>query len=235
MSLIPSMRTSVERPNARPPSPAISHAALRSRTCAAAASLAAARCRRGGRLAAAAGGRGGRALDRCGGSQRGRSGQRGGIGRRCAWCHGCARCAGAPGAMGAPGAAGAVAAPLLPAVGSPVLRMRCAGCARLRGLGRGCARCRGAAGCGAGFAAAAPPRAAARRGGVIRSASVTRQNPPNSRICASGSLNADRLVYSSGRLSASMSAPSGAQRGPHSRPTRPPKVRTAHAPNTGAI
>ena len=66
------------------------------------------------------------------------------------------------------------------------------------------------------------------------SESMMRQSPPRNRICASGSLNVDRLVYCSGRQIARTSAASGAHRGPASRAASPPKVSTAQAPSTGA-
>ena len=64
------------------------------------------------------------------------------------------------------------------------------------------------------------------------SESISRHNPPNSSICSTGSANADRLVYTSGRVMASTSAAAGAHCGPAS-PARPPKASTASAPRTG--
>ena len=68
---------------------------------------------------------------------------------------------------------------------------------------------------------------------LITSESASRQRPPNSSTWASGSLNEPRLVYCSGRLSASTAAAAGAQPGPASRPARPPNESTAHPPITG--
>ena len=83
---------------------------------------------------------------------------------------------------------------------------------------------------------ARPPSAAQTRALAPSSVSesMTRQSPPRNRICASGSLKDDRLVYCSGRVTARARAASGAQRGPASRAARPPKVSTAAAPSTGA-
>ena len=44
-----------------------------------------------------------------------------------------------------------------------------------------------------------------------------------------------RLVYCSGRLTARTAAAAGAQRGPASRPARPPNDSTAHAPISGVV
>ncbi len=65
------------------------------------------------------------------------------------------------------------------------------------------------------------------------SESASRHRPPNIRTWASGSLNVPRLVYCSGRLSASTAAAAGAQPGPASRPARPPNESTAQPPITG--
>ena len=65
--------------------------------------------------------------------------------------------------------------------------------------------------------------------------SASMHSPPNSMTWASVSLNVFRLVYCSGRLMASTSAPAGAQRPPASRPTRPAKARIAQAPTIGAV
>ena len=65
------------------------------------------------------------------------------------------------------------------------------------------------------------------------SESASRHRPPNSSTWASGSLNVPRLVYCSGRLSASTAAAAGAHRGPASRAARPPKLRIAQPPITG--
>ena len=46
-------------------------------------------------------------------------------------------------------------------------------------------------------------------------------------------MNADRLVYCSGRVTARTSAAGGAHCGPASRPASPPNVSTASAPSTG--
>jgi hypothetical protein len=83
---------------------------------------------------------------------------------------------------------------------------------------------------------ARPPSAASTRAArpSAASESATRHSPPRNRICASGSLNVDRLVNCSGRLIARTRAASGAHRGPASRAARPPKVSTAHAPSSGA-
>ena len=59
--------------------------------------------------------------------------------------------------------------------------------------------------------------------------------PPYSMTWASVSLNVVRLVYCCGRLTARTRAAAGAQRAPASRPTRPAKASTAHAPRTGAM
>ena len=68
---------------------------------------------------------------------------------------------------------------------------------------------------------------------LITSESASRQRPPNRSTWASGSLNEPRLVYCSGRLSASTAAAAGAQPGPASRPASPPNESTAHPPITG--
>ena len=68
---------------------------------------------------------------------------------------------------------------------------------------------------------------------LTTSESMSRHSPPNSSTWASGSLNEPRLVYCSGRLSASTAAAAGAQPGPASRPARPPNESTAHPPITG--
>ena len=65
------------------------------------------------------------------------------------------------------------------------------------------------------------------------SESIIRHRPPNSSNWTSGSVNAARLVYCSGRVSARTSAAGGAHCGPASRPTSPPKLKTASAPSTG--
>ncbi len=65
--------------------------------------------------------------------------------------------------------------------------------------------------------------------------SASRHRPPNSSTWASGSLNVPRLVYCSGRLSASTAAAAGAHPGPASRPARPPNASTAHPPISGVI
>ncbi len=103
------------------------------------------------------------------------------------------------------------------------------------------------------MASASPPRAAAvvrggsqsgqrsQPGGLdsqlrprgLVSESTTRHSPPNSSICSSGWLNADRLVYCSGRLRPRISAAGGAHCGPTSRPARPPNATRASAPSTG--
>ena len=83
---------------------------------------------------------------------------------------------------------------------------------------------------------ARPPSPARTRAAAPSAASesMTRQSPPRNRICASGSLKADRLTYCSGRERARTSAASGAHRGPASRAARPPNASTAAAPSTGA-
>ena len=63
--------------------------------------------------------------------------------------------------------------------------------------------------------------------------STSRHSPPNSSTCASGSLNVLRLVYCSGRVSASTAAATGAHFAPASLPTRPPKESIAHPPISG--
>src|SRR5450759_3464376 len=63
----------------------------------------------------------------------------------------------------------------------------------------------------------------------VTTESITRQRPPKSSTCTTGSPNADLLVYCSGRVSASTRAAAGA----HCGPARPPKVSTANAPRTG--
>ena len=64
---------------------------------------------------------------------------------------------------------------------------------------------------------------------------MSKHNPPNSSTCVSGSLNVLRLVYCSGRLSASTAAAAGAHLGPTSLPARPPNESTAHPPISGVI
>ena len=115
-----------------------------------------------------------------------------------------------------------------------------------RGTGRR-AGCRSARRCGPGWSARGParpapastcPGPAAARAELCLAAlavrlttreSASRHRPPNSSTWASGSLNVLRLVYCSGRLSASTAAAAGAQRGPASRPASPPNESTAHA------
>ena len=64
---------------------------------------------------------------------------------------------------------------------------------------------------------------------------MSRQRPPISSSCISVSLNADLLVYCSGKVRPSTNAPAGAHWRPASRPTRPPNARMARAPRTGLI
>ncbi|MGA3154846.1 MAG: hypothetical protein ABSD40_20935 [Streptosporangiaceae bacterium] len=70
---------------------------------------------------------------------------------------------------------------------------------------------------------------------LITIASMSRHRPPKSSTWMAGSVKGARLVYCSGRLRPSTSAPAGAQRGPARRAIRPPKVSTASPPSTGAI
>ena len=80
---------------------------------------------------------------------------------------------------------------------------------------------------------ASPPSAARVRDCRGASESTTRHRPPNNRACATIWLNADRLVYVSGRVRASRRAPAGAHCGPASRPVSPPTLSTASAPSSG--
>ena len=63
---------------------------------------------------------------------------------------------------------------------------------------------------------------------------MSRHNPPNSSTCVSGSLNVPRLVYCSGRLSASTAAAAGATSArPQARQAA--EQSTAHPPISGVI